>query len=160
MYPKPTRNRGVLTTVHQIPLYKQPKQSSNLSSYLQSALDAKPEFYITAVTTSYRKHDDKSPFDYLTINFWSSESENEPVLSAEIIIPMDWSASMYLAALNSSIKVNGLLTIEVAVIDGVEYSSINEIHQYFRNYSTVDFRKKLLNEGAFYMVYGGTDITL
>jgi hypothetical protein len=121
-----------------IPLYNmRSHSSSSLQDILQSSRNAEKVMMVVTVSTDRVSRVEEDPtYVELDLTFYPAgdtrRDENEPPkLDVKVLMPSGWTPTMYVAALNKSIRRHSILCLESLTIQGRTYATVNELQWLF-----------------------------
>ena len=135
--PPGTRHRAVMSFQKPVPLYDMRLHtSSTFQEIVQSSRNAEKVMMAATVTTGrISRMKDNPKYLELWISFYPRHFDNDvyhcPNLEVKVIMPKVWTPKMYLAALNKSIKKHSVVSLELILIEGRFYATVNELQWLF-----------------------------
>jgi hypothetical protein len=158
--PPATRHRAVMSFQKSVPLYDMRLHTSSVfKDILKSSTNAEKVMMATTVSTgriSRVKADPK--FMELWISFYPSDCSHEanhnPKLDVQVIMPQGWTPKMYLAALNKSTKKHSVVSLELVLIQGRSYATLNELQWLFCATKEAT-HSQLISSASYIRVSGG-----
>ena len=149
----PTRHRGVLTLIPELPLVdSRDSPSDTLFDMIQSSKSAKIIMKVRTICTDIVVdcEDDDTKF-LMDLYFFSS---TDAVTKVKVLVPKDWTPRMYLGAVCKAITTDSIIIFENEKINDNNYTTINNVKWLFSNPAELT-DKKLNLSASYFNVNGG-----